>query len=376
MQNHRFLSAIMLVSMLLLGSWLLLVFETNGAYTYYFFIAIVFGSWFWGRMGGMVTGVVAWVTAGPFMPHSLHPYRHQSPWEWWNHLCVFVVLGLLVGHHFQRLNQKNREIDDHTKALQEFGSQGIHALAHTMALWDSYRNDHCQRVAQLSRTIGQRMGLSEEESLYVYWSALVHDLGKIGIQENILNKAGPLSQYEYDIVKEHPIRGDWILSELNFGHQIRDGVLTHHERWDGTGYPSGLKDESIPLQGRIIAVADVWDTITNDRPYRNKLPQEQCLVIMLERRGTHFDPAVLDVFLTVVSGQQPDAIALDYTSSFLDFRGEPNRSPYVWCIYCKQLCSKRGDTYTMTTAYRPMKTGIYPCGICDAHCDSKTSELI
>ncbi len=385
------LGQIVLIAMLLLGSWVL-VFETNGtseAYVYCFFIAVIFGARFWGPRGGTMIGIVAGVATGPLMPLSVHPYASQSVSNWLVRLGVLVAVGLLVGHNFQRMTQKNREIEEQKKAQEDFSSEVIHALARTIALRDPYTKDHCRRVSQLSRAIGERMGLSDEELLYLSWSALIHDIGKIAIPESILNKPGALSPFEYGVVKEHPVLGDWVLGDLNAGERIRDGVVAHHERWDGTGYPYGYKGEMIPLQGRIIAVADVWDTVTSDRPYRRRLPRDECLAIMRDGRGTQFDPAVLDAFLAILSDKSVTELDIPLSevsygmttmqtttmkdiASFLDYRGHPQDSPFVWCIHCKHLCSTHGNAYTMRTAYHPTETGIYPCGICDAHGERKT----
>ena len=293
------------ISSLMGTSWVI-VFSTNGtseAYVYCFFIPVVLGARFWGSIGGIVTGIVAGVAAGVLMPLSVHPFESQSTSNWLVRLSVMVIVGYLVGRAVAQMKERNDKIQHQNRQLQEFGSEVIHALAHAIALRDPYTNDHCQRVARISRMIGEKMGLSEEDLLYLYWSALVHDIGKISIPESILTKPGRLTNYEYGVVKQHPILGDWVLSELKYGYRIRDGVLTHHERWDGTGYPAGLKGEAIPIQGRIIAVADVWDSLTRDRPYRDRLPEEQCLRIMREGRGTQFDPVVLNVFLNVVLPQ-------------------------------------------------------------------------
>ena len=286
-------------------SWVI-VFSTNGtseAYVYCFFIPVVLGARFWGPIGGIVTGIVAGLAAGILMPLSVHPYESQSPSNWLVRLGVMVLAGYLVGRALAQMKERNQEIQRQNQQLQEFGSEVIQALAHAIALRDPYSNDHGRRVARISRVIGQKMGLSEEDLLCLYWSALIHDIGKLSIPESLLNKPGALTNYEYELVKRHPILGDWVLSELKYGYRLRDGVLTHHERWDGTGYPSGLKGEAIPLQGRIIAVADVWDSLTRDRPYRDRLSQEQCLRIMRSGRGTQFDPVVLNVFLNVVLPQ-------------------------------------------------------------------------
>jgi putative nucleotidyltransferase with HDIG domain len=167
-----------------------------------------------------------------------------------------------------------------------------------------FTNGHCVRVSALSVQLGEQLGLSDSELHHLRWSALIHDIGKIGIPERILTKPGKLTDDEYRIVKQHPSLGAWALEGLYYADHVIRGVLSHHERWDGGGYPDGLKGDSIPLQGRIICVADVWDAITSDRPYRSALDRASSVKIMLEGRGTMFDPQILDAFFEVLHAIQ------------------------------------------------------------------------
>jgi len=134
----------------------------------------------------------------------------------------------------------------------------------------------------------------------------LHDIGKIGVRDSILNKPGPLSMDEYEIVKKHPSIGDSIVSELGLSPEERSIIRHHHERWDGAGYPDGLSGEQIPLLARILSVADAFDAMTSKRAYRNAMSLDQALAELFKNRGKQFDPLALDAFLEVVKKTSPN----------------------------------------------------------------------
>jgi putative two-component system response regulator len=161
---------------------------------------------------------------------------------------------------------------------------------------------HIQRMSRYGARLALACGITTWSDDEIQVGMMLHDVGKIGVPDGILLKPGTLSGEEYEIVKRHPLLGAKLLSEghssvLTMGAEI---ALTHHERWDGGGYPSGLAGESIPIVGRIAAVADVFDALTSLRPYREALPAEQACEIMAGERARHFDPDLLDVFLTLL----------------------------------------------------------------------------
>ena len=178
--------------------------------------------------------------------------------------------------------------------------ESIQALTAAIDAKDPYTEGHSERVTSLSLEIAEEMGLSQEERERLKLAALLHDIGKIGIEERILRKKGRLSDAEYSLIKSHTQVGAKILSPI---HELRDiipSVLHHHERMDGKGYPSGLKGEEIPLFARIISVADAFDAITSDRPYRKGLSVEEACREILSNQGTQFDPEVVKAFLRVM----------------------------------------------------------------------------
>jgi putative nucleotidyltransferase with HDIG domain len=173
----------------------------------------------------------------------------------------------------------------------------LHALTRSIDAKDAYTRGHSQRVAELSRTLAHKIGLSEEQCERVYLSGLLHDVGKIGVPEAVLTKPGKLTAEEFDAIKKHPEIGAQILGNIKQLQDIIPGVLYHHERWDGKGYPFGKKAEGIPLIGRIICVADCFDAMGSTRTYRAALSLETVLEEIKRCSGTQFDPTLANVFL-------------------------------------------------------------------------------
>lgn len=165
---------------------------------------------------------------------------------------------------------------------------------------DEYTHGHSRRVADYTRKIAERMRIPKDDVRDYYYIALMHDCGKIGIPDDILNKAGKLTEEEFEVIKTHTTIGAQMLSKFTDIKGIQEGALQHHERYDGTGYPQGLKGEEISLIGRIICVADCFDAMNIDRCYRNGISQEKIVVHMKEESGKHFDPEILKVFLQLV----------------------------------------------------------------------------
>ena len=161
------------------------------------------------------------------------------------------------------------------------------------------------------------MGLDPEQLNTLYMSGLLHDVGKIGIDDNVLRKPGKLTEAEYEHIKMHPTLGHKILKDIKQLDQVLPVVLHHHEQWDGGGYPYALEDEETPLLARITAVADAFDAMSSDRPYRQGMPDERLDDILREGAGTQWDPAVVDAFFAArddirkISGNERENLSLD-----------------------------------------------------------------
>jgi HD-GYP domain-containing protein (c-di-GMP phosphodiesterase class II) len=148
--------------------------------------------------------------------------------------------------------------------------------------------------------LARAMGVNEEEMVHMRRGALLHDIGKMGIPDDILKKPGPLNDEEWKIMRMHPRFSYEMISPIEYLRPALDIPYCHHEKWDGSGYPRGLKADQIPLAGRIFAIIDVWDALISDRPYRKAWPEEKVLTYLKEQSGIHFDPEVVEVFLLVL----------------------------------------------------------------------------
>ncbi len=185
---------------------------------------------------------------------------------------------------------------------EEMFFQTLNSLALTIDAKDKYTHGHSLKVSKYSEIIAKNLGLNEKVTMTIVEGALIHDIGKIGIPDGILLKPGKLTDYEYKIIKTHPVIGKNILEPLkkNFG-KIIDITYYHHERYDGNGYPEGLKGEEIPLEVRIVAVADSFDAMTSDRAYRKGMSIKEGVKELIKNKGRQFDPQIVDCFITDIS---------------------------------------------------------------------------
>ena len=181
--------------------------------------------------------------------------------------------------------------------LQDSFQQTIQGFARAMEAKDPYTRGHSDRVMMYAELIARGLGLNEAEQRKLCTAALMHDVGKIGIPLDALNKPQKLTREEYEVFKQHPDKGRRILEPIEFLRDVVPAVLHHHEQYDGTGYPLGLKAEAIPLQARILAVADTYDAMTSDRAYRKALSHEIAIAELRRCAGTQFDPRIVAVFI-------------------------------------------------------------------------------
>lgn len=197
-------------------------------------------------------------------------------------------------------NHMTQEVEKKTEENEQLSMHIIKALAFAIDAKDRYTNGHSSRVAEYSREIASRCGYSEKEQNEIYIIGLLHDVGKIGVPDAIINKKDRLDAAEYEIIKKHPVIGTQILETIKEMPNLSNGARWHHERYDGKGYPDGLAGEDIPEVARIIAVADAYDAMTSHRSYRDTLPQDVVRAEMIKCRGTQFDPVFADVMVSII----------------------------------------------------------------------------
>jgi putative two-component system response regulator len=176
----------------------------------------------------------------------------------------------------------------------------IFALARTVEARDAYTDRHLWRLAEYSRAMALALGCDAEEARYAWYGGVLHDIGKIGIDPNILGKPGPLTREEFEEVKRHPDIGATIVAAMRFAPIVAPIVRSHHERWDGQGYPAGLAGVDIPLPARLISVADAYDAMTTDRPYRSAIPKAEAVRRLRAGGGEQWDRTAVDVFMDLL----------------------------------------------------------------------------
>ena len=223
-----------------------------------------------------------------------HPIQQDANWlEFLSAVAGQAAIAIDNIHLFEGLERSNVEL-----ALAYDAT--IEGWSHALDLRDKETEGHSQRVTELTLQLAEAMGVGEPELVPIRRGALLHDIGKMGVPDAILLKPGTLSDEEFALMKRHPALAYDMLSPIGYLQPALDIPYCHHEKWDGSGYPRGLKGEQIPLAARIFAVADVWDALRSDRPYRPAWPEDKVREHIRALAGTHFDPKVMEVFLSLV----------------------------------------------------------------------------
>ena len=213
------------------------------------------------------------------------------------------VLVLRVRHTIELVRlQRNleAEVEKKTQENEVLSLHVVQTLAQAIDAKDTYTNGHSGRVAEYSKEIARRYGYSVKQQDEIYMMGLLHDVGKIGVPDAVINKPGRLNDEEFEQIKKHPVLGDKILKKIREMPKLAIGARWHHERYDGTGYPDGLAGKDILEEARIIAVADSYDAMTSNRSYRGFLPQEKVREEIEKGKGTQFDPVFADIMLQIM----------------------------------------------------------------------------
>ena len=228
-----------------------------------------------------------------------HRSQLESDMEWMNFLeslAAQAAIAIDNAELFEGLQRSNVE-------LAVAYDTTIEGWSRALDLRDKETEGHTQRVTEMAIRLAKAMGISEEEIVHLRRGALLHDMGKMGVPDRILLKPGPLTDDEWTIMRQHPQFAYDMLSPIAYVRQAMDIPYCHHEKWDGTGYPRRLKGEEIPLAARVFAIADVWDALRSDRPYRKGWTEEKVQAFIREQSGQHFDPKVVEAFLRYISAE-------------------------------------------------------------------------
>jgi putative nucleotidyltransferase with HDIG domain len=216
-------------------------------------------------------------------------------------LLVIVPLMFVLYLTYRRSASRIDEMQSRLDAIERVHLSTIKAFAMAIDAKDQVTHGHIQRVQQYTMEVARFLGVTDDRQLKaIEAAALLHDTGKLAVPEYILNKPGPLTPAEFEKMKEHAAVGANILKSIDFPYPVAPIVKHHHENWDGRGYPDGIKGQEIPLGARILSVVDCYDALTSDRPYRPRMTRQQAEQILVDRRGSMYDPWVVDGFLKIL----------------------------------------------------------------------------
>ncbi len=235
---------------------------------------------------------------GVFEVFLRHPFDPSQGWlDFYQTLTGQVAIAVESALLLSGLQESTMHL---TLAYDET----LEGWARTLELRDNETKGHSIRVTETTIDLARAYGLPEEQIAHIRRGALLHDIGKMGIPDSILHKPGPLDDDEWEIMRQHPVLAYRLLSPIEYLRPALDIPYCHHEKWDGSGYPRGLQETEIPLAARLFAIVDVWDALSNDRPYRRAWPWEKVRAYLAEQSGKHFDPQVVPIFLNMMDSER------------------------------------------------------------------------
>jgi putative two-component system response regulator len=234
-------------------------------------------------LGGLEAGADDYITK----PYDRHELRAR-------------LLGITRLNRYRKILDERANLEQaHLQLLAAYDAT-VEGWSRAMDLRDKETDGHTERVTDMTIRLAKMLNVDRETLLHIRRGALLHDIGKLGISDTILFKADKLTDQEWETLKKHPEYARDMIAPIDYLHPALDIPYCHHGKWDGTGYPRGLKGEDIPLAARIFAVVDVWDCIRSDRPYRKAWDKDKALEHMKEQSGKYFDPKIVDLFLTTL----------------------------------------------------------------------------
>ncbi len=222
-----------------------------------------------------------------------------------------ILLEQKIRDNAEDLGNRSVELMKAYGMLKSMNFRFVNVLAETIEAKDRHTRGHCNRMRRLCVQLGRIIGLDKKQLELIEYASMLHDIGKIGVNEHVLNKRGPLNKEEKEHVRIHPELGKKILKGIPLMESVAEIVVSHHENYDGSGYPRGLKGDEIPLGARIISAADLYDAMSNDRPYRKGIGRERIIDEMRRVSGTQLDPKIVEIFLEnmddIIDQETPEA---------------------------------------------------------------------
>lgn len=256
-------------------------------------------------MVAVLTVLQQLTTAGIVTPYDGNLVSPQQ--DYWSIVIAIVTTGLLVYIITSLIRRNVAKIIESEQRIKLVYENTLKGWARALELRDHETEGHSQRVTRLTIALAKKLGVSGEELIAVRWGAILHDIGKMSVPDAILLKRGKLSTEEFDIIKKHPETAYILLENIPYLQNAMKIPHAHHERWDGSGYPYGLKGEDIPLAARIFSVVDVWDALRSERPYKKDWSAQSTITYLEENAGTLFDPNVVHAFLALLEEEQEPA---------------------------------------------------------------------
>lgn len=263
------------------------------------FAPVALAAWAFGWRGGLAAGILVGAALGPG-PALLGFDRVEGPLEWLIRATAFAGVGALVGHALERTDSDSGAIRARLLELAERERQSLLALATAAESRDTDAGEHVRRLELTSRRLAEAAGFEARAAVDLGWAAMLHDLGKLRVPDRILLKPDPLDPDEWTVIRLHPIWGEQSLAGGAHLDVARAVARSHHENWDGTGYPDGLYGDRIPLAARIVRIADAFDAMTNKRPYQQPVSFEAALEELQANAGHDFDPELVRQFVELI----------------------------------------------------------------------------
>lgn len=273
------------------------------------YAGVIVAAYLFGWRGGMLTGLLAGFLLGPFADAT--GLRNDGQQAWLTRAIAYTAVGGMTGLLFERVARSVRAWRETAVRVAAREREGMVALARGAEAKDTDTGDHIRRVQSVSEQLAMAAGISVDEAAAIGWAGMLHDVGKLHVPDRILLKPGPLSPSEWEIMRQHPLWGEQILADGEGFALARRIARWHHEDFDGSGYPDGLAGIQIPFEARIVRVADAFDAMTHNRPYREARTVEQALEELDRFAGRQFDPELVEMLIELVRGGriQRDALS-------------------------------------------------------------------